>query len=1094
MKRILSLILAIVFAFGALVTMPVTSHATTVSMAKKTSTAVGEEGRFEVEIQVQGEDKSDCHNEVIVMVDGSYSTDDEWAATRTAILKIGKTVFENSENTLLTIMAFGIGDNIVLKHVKSTEELETDLTKDQKELLYGRRSKNCESGFTGIAEYIDSHDETLNKVSVVYITDGEINTDETKYVFYNWNENTWLNRDAAILAKWAIEEEYLAYEKNGTSLSNAYLTIFGNQAPNTFDEDRQDGEIIFDEGTLVEDENKLKQTLPEGVVSEEANFKLGDVAFLLAQSSQIEELVSDEKAMKWAELVWEEVYEYFGMNPEKAYTVSDSERAFVKYDKEKGTHVREIFYYALWGREYPEMNTRTLAAGMELADHKKVANIYMVDRDDATSWMSDLASSTSNVSFYAAGSANNLLAVLEDFVTNLTYTKYNDVIITDYMSKWVNLDRKTIKIVDNHSGATIWTNTEGWIISENKPTIQTTPVYIEEVSADVYADGGENVEGNENGTVYKLTWYVKDGPMLQNHNYSLIYEVDVDTQEPGFKYGTNYPANGNTTIKYIEKNCEETTEVIGDISVPNVIANKAKQEYIDITVTKTWVDESNKYDARPESITVNLFADGTKVAYQIVTAEDNWEYTFNDVDKYNDEGEEIVYTISEDKVADYEATVCGYDITNVYVGAKPEPETIDVSGRKTWSDENDKYNARPESITVNLLADGVKVAYQIVTDKDNWEYTFEDVEKYNSNGKRIVYTISEDKVTDYNAIVCGYDITNVYVGAKPEPNPETIDVSGRKTWIDEDDKYKARPKSITVNLFADGVKVDCKVVTAEDNWKYTFKDMKKYNSAGNKIVYTISENEVSNYETIICSYDITNIYVKPESKTETIDICGTKIWKDNNDKYGKRPESITVNLYANGRKVSYQVVTAKNNWKYSFKDFAKYNADGKEIMYVVSEKKVANYETSVSGYDITNTYVELETVDVCGTKTWKDNNDRYGKRPESITVNLLANGKRIAYKVVTEKDNWKYSFKNLPKYDEDGEKIVYTVTENSVANYKTTIKGYDIVNSYKKPIFYYGDNPSTGDYIYRSVITLVISGAALYALLYFNKKHKNRKK
>ncbi|MEK1367045.1 Cna B-type domain-containing protein, partial [Limosilactobacillus fermentum] len=67
---------------------------------------------------------------------------------------------------------------------------------------------------------------------------------------------------------------------------------------------------------------------------------------------------------------------------------------------------------------------------------------------------------------------------------------------------------------------------------------------------------------------------------------------------------------------------------------------------------------------------------------------------------------------------------------------------------------------------------------------------------------------------------------------------------------------------------------------------------------------------------------------------------------------------------------------------------------------------------------------------VSGTKTWKDNNDQDGKRPDSIKVNLLANGKVVQSKTVKASDNWKYSFTNLPEF-ENGKKITYTVTEDA---------------------------------------------------------------
>ncbi|MDQ8766003.1 Cna B-type domain-containing protein, partial [Streptococcus ruminantium] len=101
-------------------------------------------------------------------------------------------------------------------------------------------------------------------------------------------------------------------------------------------------------------------------------------------------------------------------------------------------------------------------------------------------------------------------------------------------------------------------------------------------------------------------------------------------------------------------------------------------------------------------------------------------------------------------------------------------------------------------------------------------------------------------------------------------------------------------------------------------------------------------------------------------------------------------------------------VTAANNWEYTFTDLPKY-ANGKEIVYTVSEEKVDGYETKVEGTNITNTHTP-ETTEVSGTKTWNDNNDQDGKRPQSITVNLLADGKVIKSQQVTAENDWKYTF------------------------------------------------------------------------------------
>ena len=54
----------------------------------------------------------------------------------------------------------------------------------------------------------------------------------------------------------------------------------------------------------------------------------------------------------------------------------------------------------------------------------------------------------------------------------------------------------------------------------------------------------------------------------------------------------------------------------------------------------------------------------------------------------------------------------------------------------------------------------------------------------------------------------------------------------------------------------------------------------------------------------------------------------------------------------------------------------------------------------------------------------------------------------VSYKKITEKDNWSWNFKDLPVY-EKGEKITYTIKEDSVENYETKLDGYNIINTHK---------------------------------------------
>ncbi|MFA2745676.1 Cna B-type domain-containing protein [Bacillus mobilis] len=189
------------------------------------------------------------------------------------------------------------------------------------------------------------------------------------------------------------------------------------------------------------------------------------------------------------------------------------------------------------------------------------------------------------------------------------------------------------------------------------------------------------------------------------------------------------------------------------------------------------------------------------------------------------------------------------------------------------------------------------------------------------------------------------------------------------------------------------------------------------------------------------------------NNVKTTSVSGTKIWNDNNNKFGKRPERITVQLLQNGTEFKTQEVKAdeKGNWAFSFEDLPKYDGQGNEYKYTVDEVKVDGYETKVEGTTITNTYKNTETTEVNGKKVWEDYDNKFGTRPGSIKVQLLQNGTEFkAEEVKADKEgNWTFSFKDLPKYDEQGKEFEYTVDEVKVKDYETKVEGTTITNTYK---------------------------------------------
>ena len=105
------------------------------------------------------------------------------------------------------------------------------------------------------------------------------------------------------------------------------------------------------------------------------------------------------------------------------------------------------------------------------------------------------------------------------------------------------------------------------------------------------------------------------------------------------------------------------------------------------------------------------------------------------------------------------------------------------------------------------------------------------------------------------------DITNTH---KPgQPSTPVTDVRVSKTWNDNDDAAGKRPASVTIRLIADGVDTGKSIKLTEANgWKGVFSNLNEY-KGGHKIVYTITEDAVEGYETVVRGYEVVNTY-KPE--------------------------------------------------------------------------------------------------------------------------------------------------------------------------------------------------------------------------------------
>ena len=461
-----------------------------------------------------------------------------------------------------------------------------------------------------------------------------------------------------------------------------------------------------------------------------------------------------------------------------------------------------------------------------------------------------------------------------------------------------------------------------------------------------------------NGTTTEMfRWTFGEDASLVNR-LSLVYDlqlIDMVTEVGSYWIDTNLSATLYPVISTVVED-EESSYVYGDPIIFPVPEVQYLVEKLDFEVTKMWDDDNDRDGIRPESIVIKLYVNDVEVKTATLTkdnetATNTWKHIFADVIVYKLPGEDVNYRIEEvvDEESGYTAAVDGLTITNVHV-----PEKVEVSGSKTWDDDNDRDGIRPESITINLLANGEKVQTITVTAEDEWAWSFNNLNKY-ENGVEIVYTITEEAVEGYETVIDGYNVTNVHA-------PEKVNISGGKIWDDDNDRDGIRPESITINLLANGEKVQTITVTAEDEWAWSFENLNKYEN-GAEIVYTITEESVDGYEANVDDFNITNVHA-----TQKISISVEKIWDDDDNFENARPESITIRLYANGEEIAAQVISALENWEWTFDNLNKF-AEGEEIVYTISEDEVEGYVSEISGnandgFEVVNTYVvEFEEED-----------------------------------------------------------------------------------------------------------------------------------
>lgn len=287
----------------------------------------------------------------------------------------------------------------------------------------------------------------------------------------------------------------------------------------------------------------------------------------------------------------------------------------------------------------------------------------------------------------------------------------------------------------------------------------------------------------------------------------------------------------------------------------------------------------------------------------------------------------------------------GIGMNNTLYSGYDEPDEWSFNVKKVWEDiPSDHW----QPVKVQLVIGDYELDKIELNSENNWEASFENLPDPDTLGNKEItvkevdsdnydVTYSDKTVDPFNKTI-SISITNKY---------RITSISGKKTWVGDENHLEDRPDSIEIILLANGEEAAKKEVTADDDWSYTFDGLRYADDDGNKIEYTIQETPVDKYETTYDGYNVTNKY------KELINIPVEKVWDDWNDEAEKRPTSVVVSLLESGKETGRTItISEETGWKGVFENIP---ADGD---YSVIEDFVPYYirisGDKTNGFTITN--------------------------------------------------------------------------------------------------------------------------------------------
>ena len=510
--------------------------------------------------------------------------------------------------------------------------------------------------------------------------------------------------------------------------------------------------------------------------------------------------------------------------------------------------------------------------------------------------------------------------------------------------------------------------TEGSVIY-----IRGTEFYI---NSHQYYNSGSNCFGWE---ITNIEPIYDESLCIDSSPYNYRYEVPEYAK---VFYGSNYPESDHYEFTHYGTSgfayyYDDETLVSDPAAGKDTITNTINLK--NVKITKQW-DDVGYTDLRPESITIDLYA-GTDLEHPIDTRELTsanaestyiWSTTFENLPKYDENYNEIVYTVRERDIGDdYVTSYKGGDNKNTRGGLAFTIRNVDL--KSTSSDQNyaeiyyrDKYDGRWYGLSPNPSS-GIQL-YQLGVPHHTANY-----HGYLYEGEELFVPADSFyvKLYSYNAN-SSFEITNIH-SVEQAPLPKS-------------------QRDLSIGSYDT-------LVTVSDTDSFT--------------VASVTNSTIYNFTGLIGSNEPELGQTKIVNTHVTTDFSFTKVWDDPGfeDSRPTLDDGLSFEIYStydletpvkiidkNTETSEYSVTTNGNTSTYHVHKLPKYNPDTSIAEYFVKEKPIAGYQTILAkqptGLKIT--FVDTEySPNYSMQLKFKMGNTWYALKNRYLTASAIGDGATI---------------------------------------------------------------------------------------------------